>query len=316
MASFRTEKKAQELGLRLRAGKQEEAQANSVGLLRAIIYLRNQTLLSYCAAHSCYICIERISCLLLSNPLISKSVGQRNNLHFLQHIIGPYIASKPYNILTHPNSEDELEIIREPPPDIAIISGEIIYQLRSALDYLAFDLVKRNHTGTPLPKTWEKRCCFPLWFDPPVKPAAYNCFEREMPNISKAAFAFVERVQPYHGRGDVVNALSVIGKLSNIDKHRHLNVTLANVEHHEILTTSHGTISHRRSGLKHGAKINFRVPKQPYPTVDMKRSYTVYITFDEPTVGKSATLEVQEVLQFCIEQVKSNLIPAFVHFLK
>jgi hypothetical protein len=138
-----------------------------------------------------------------------------------------------------------------------------------------------------------------------------------MPNISKVAFAFVEGVQPYHRRGDLVNALGIIGKLSSIDKHRHLNVTLANVEHHEILTTSRGTtISHRRSGLKHGAKIDFRVPRQPYPTVDVKRSYTVYVTFDEPTVGKSPTLEVQEVLQFCIEQVKGDLIPAFVHFLK
>jgi len=77
------------------------------------------------------------------------------------------------------------------------MAGEVLYQLRSTLDHLAFDLVKLNRIGTPLPSEWEENCCFPLWIDPLTKPPFYNCFKSCLPNISKAAFAFIESVQPY-----------------------------------------------------------------------------------------------------------------------
>jgi hypothetical protein len=41
--------------------------------------------------------------------------------------------------------KEKIHIIRKPPPDISILSGETVYQLRSALDQLAFILYVPLH---------------------------------------------------------------------------------------------------------------------------------------------------------------------------
>src|SRR4029077_5489270 len=91
-------------------------------------------------------------------------------------------------------------------PEIAILAGEIVYQARSALDHLAYELVKLNRTGGILPANWVKNCSFPMFFDIPndlIKrgdtnpPLPYNCFESKLPNISQEAFDYIESLQPY-----------------------------------------------------------------------------------------------------------------------
>jgi hypothetical protein len=48
----------------------------------------------------------------------------------------------------------------------------------------------------------------------------------------------------------------------------------------------------------------------------VKRSIAAYVTFDEPTVGEASRLNVEDVLQVCLEQVETVIIPAFDQFLK
>jgi hypothetical protein len=239
------------------------------------------------------------------------------HLQVIKQEIWQYCKRKPYKIIEEPNGEKTLHIIENVPENIAIVAGEVVYQLRSTLDYLTFDLVKLNRVGNPLPANWREKCCFPLFVKISQKtPVIYNFFERQLPNISKSAFAFIESVQPYHGKG-TANALKLLANLSNVDKHRHFNVTLTKVAHDETVTTSQGgVISVRHGGLKHGSKIETRVPAQPYPVKDMKRSYIPYVTFDEPTVGDAATLEVEHVLQVCLEQIQTVIVPAFARLLK
>lgn len=61
-----------------------------------------------------------------------------------------------------PKGESTLDL-PEPHPEIAILAGEIIYHLRSALDHLACDLVELNRSGITLPAKWEENCVFPTW---------------------------------------------------------------------------------------------------------------------------------------------------------
>jgi hypothetical protein len=139
-----------------------------------------------------------------------------------------YARRKPHKIITDPKGRETAEIRKAPPDDIAVLAGEVLYQLRSALDHLAFDLVKRNRMGTSLPSEWEENCCFPLWTDPPKKPPVYNCYKNRLPNISKAAFAFIEVFSLIRVEAALESAppKSWDGWLicQNIDKHRHLNV--------------------------------------------------------------------------------------------
>ncbi len=240
-----------------------------------------------------------------------------------------YARRKPHKILTDAKGKETADISKAPPHDIAIIAGEALYQLRSTLDHLAFDLVKLNATRIQLPSNWQKRCEFPLLTcvptkgNPPVPcklPLPYNYFSNILPGITKTAFAFIESLQPYNkGSASVIRTPTILGwlaNLSNIDKHRHLSVIETNLSHSEVLTTTHGTISVARSGLKHGAEIQPRVRPQPYPTVNVKRRFTVYIAFKEPSIANGTMFSVQEVLQFCLQAIKKDIIPAFAQLLK
>jgi hypothetical protein len=46
------------------------------------------------------------------------------------------------------------QVLREPPPRISVVVGEIVHDLRSALDHLAWQLTlpakRTNHTGFPI----------------------------------------------------------------------------------------------------------------------------------------------------------------------
>ena len=50
---------------------------------------------------------------------------------------------------------------RVPPREIAILAGEMVYLMRSALDHLVFELVGLN--ASKLPADWFKRCEFPFY---------------------------------------------------------------------------------------------------------------------------------------------------------
>lgn len=233
-----------------------------------------------------------------------------------------------YEIVKDADGKENIHFLIQPPPKIALFAGEAVYQLRSALDHLAFDLVKRNQTGIVLPANWETRCDFPLWLRIPndlIKsghtnpPLPYNCFTRSLPGISKTAFAVIEGVQPYRsgvGAG-TPNVMKLIANLSNIDRHRYLNVTLPKAaQFHDLTLTEGRSYTYGRGGLKDGAEVD-KSPSKADDIVDVQRRFSAYVTFDEPTVGSGTdTLEVENVLELCLEQVKSAIVPAFIHLLK
>jgi hypothetical protein len=244
-----------------------------------------------------------------------KIIRASEHLKAIKRCIRTYVRSKSYEIVTDSNGKETLHITKVPPDPIAILAGEMIHQLRSSLDHLAFDLVKANQTNIALSPKWGERCCFPMWVKTPKTPPVYNCncFD-VLPGITKAAFTFIESVQPYN-RGDCASALRSLAVLSNIDKHRHLNVTVTNIVTREVLRTAQGRIGLSRSGLKHGAEIKHVLP-QPQPTVDVKISIAAYVTFDEPTIGQASRLGVEDLLQVCLDQVETVIVPAFNQFLK
>jgi hypothetical protein len=159
--------------------------------------------------------------------------------------------------------------------------------------------IKRGHTNPPLP---------------------YNCFTKSLPGISKTAFAFIESVQPYHSGAGPHNALRIIAQLSSIDRHRYLTPILLRVTVHRYVKFASGIESVSTvGGLKYGAELEpFAIDiVEPDKPVDVKRSFSPYITFEELAVGGGpATLEIENVLEVCLEQVKGIIVPAFVHLLK
>ena len=132
-----------------------------------------------------------------------------------------------------------------------IIVGEMLYQFRSALDHLFFDLVERNIGKGILLTRWDHHCQLPLMIDlpkgyttPPVPRRGYDKVTRRA--LTDEAFAFIERIQPYYSSFDgrrEPQLLRMLVKLSNIDKHRRLNTTILTVGQTQTAVTSEGKTS-------------------------------------------------------------------------
>jgi hypothetical protein len=225
-----------------------------------------------------------------------------------------------YEIIKDADGKEIVNFLVDPPAHVAILAGEIVYQLRSAMDHLAFELVKLNPDSIVLPANWEEKCWFPLWLKIPERTPTYNCFDRILPGISTDAFEFIERMQPYHSGEGPHNVMRIIARLSNVDKHRHLNPILRRAAVRQDFTSARGLKSTSIiGGLKHGAEVQSvtMTKGEGDPIVDMKRSILPYVTFEELTIGAGpASLEAQNVLDVCVEQVKRVILPAFIQLLK
>jgi hypothetical protein len=155
----------------------------------------------------------------------------------------------------------------------------------------------------------------PTYGNPPVPyalPVPYKVFEKTMPCISKAAYAFIEDMQPYHTGPGTHNVLRIIAELANIDKHKHLHVILPKVAVHHEVTYSDGVRDISTvGGLKHGAQVPLPDEISDNPPVNIRRSFSAYITFDETIGAGPDTLESQNVLEVCLDQIETVIIPTF-----
>ena len=131
------------------------------------------------------------------------AMGKRDAL---DNCLSDYKASKPYRVLKGPDGKKKLEISEPPPIKLSIILGEMVYQFRSALDHLFFELVERNHENGQLNLGWERQCQFPVntklpdgCAKPPVPRKQFNCGVRCA--LTDDAFTFIEKMQPYYPNG-------------------------------------------------------------------------------------------------------------------
>jgi hypothetical protein len=117
-----------------------------------------------------------------------KIVRAAEHIDAIRRVINSLASTaNSYEIVKDADGKEKFRFLIQPPPQIAVLAGEVVYQLRSALDHLVFDLVKRNQSGITLPANWDARCDFPLWLripDDQIKsghttpPLPYNCFTK------------------------------------------------------------------------------------------------------------------------------------------
>jgi hypothetical protein len=246
----------------------------------------------------------------------------RKHLESLELCASGYTSDEANLVVDESEGAKKLRFPNKPSSDIAIFAGEIIYQLRSALDHLAFELVKSNPTGTILPPKWDRKCRFPLCLEVPTYgeptiprplPLAFNFFEDSLPNITPEAFSIVERLQPYNG-GNGPAQLGCIEKLANIDKHHHFHVVVTQAYQTEHVRSRiiDSEMIHR---LQDGAEIKptLHDPAELQDAVYVQRGITgTFISFDEGALPQElADLSIDDVLGVCIEAVDRIVIPKF-----
>jgi len=219
--------------------------------------------------------------------------------------IAAYRAREPYKIITNAGGNEQLHITEQPPIEIAVLAGEILYQLRSALDHLFFEVVRRAHPG-PMSKGLIKACHFPILtksptgFNPPIPKDKLFPRGELYRWVPDPAYTFIEGWQPYYGVHDRRKLLGMLHEFSNIDKHRRLNTVVTLIDRKDTRVFAGGFSSTAITPfLNHGAEL--MEPWHPVldagPTpVDVKREFIPMVAFDEPELGPPQTALIDEVI--------------------
>jgi len=257
-----------------------------------------------------------------------KLVRAAKQLGAIRRSIAAYARTKPHKITKKGKGKKKLNIPKSPPVEISLLAGEMIYQMRSALDHLAFDLIKKNPNVSAIDPEWEEHCQFPIRVRLPKNckpPLSKEKFLGDLPGIADGPFAFIESVQPYYRVGAVNNSLRFLGYLSNIDKHRYLNLIRARIRQYESVRFPSGLSGRGYSTLERGAEI-YPAPQQhplrathdskPEKPVYVKRHYRALVAFNERRyLGEATALTVDNLLELILQQINEVIVPAFEGFI-
>lgn len=156
-----------------------------------------------------------------------------SQLKMLDRVWGKYLRSepRPYDFIIHidPQSGDHTihaKIVNPPPANLSVIVGDILHNLRSGLDHLAWELVIRagakpgHHTSFPICDTEDR------WLEEVGRRRRSGDRPSPLTGIEpgSAIWKFIQAVQPYEG-AVYAEAMTALRALSNADKHRQLLIS-------------------------------------------------------------------------------------------
>lgn len=154
----------------------------------------------------------------------------------LEREIRAFTERKPYTLRRQEEpSAGGLEVklfavdsgIGDPPVSIRLLAGEVIYQLRSALDHLIHQLVILNGQAVKLHNSRSHQ--FPIF---ETREGYVKRAPRMIDGVSKAVAQMVEDAQPYKRLPNAPKQHSLwrVQDLNNTDKHRLIPITVVGVE--------------------------------------------------------------------------------------
>jgi hypothetical protein len=156
----------------------------------------------------------------------------KRHLDELNEAIRSFFESNPYQCSGKPDLaarkvEYTMDSVEPVPDEIPLIAGEIIQNLRTALDHTAYKLYLKGTGGS----TVSTNVYFPI----ADSKQQYDHTKGSKTNGLPSDRAKIDALQPYKGGN---NLLWVIHKLNNIDKHR-LLLTVGSAVHSLDFTALH-----------------------------------------------------------------------------
>ena len=168
-----------------------------------------------------------------THPLASAGAKARRaeaHLMHLRSVIDDWLAKQPFAFaVKEPRPSGrvgkplfEIDVVVTElvptPIEISVILGDVLTNLRAALDHIAWQLACRDLGSEPTGKG-ATAIAFPIAAD---QEDFAKCRETKL--LSDSSKKFLERHQPYAaGRRD----LSIVREFSNVDKHRYVHSALA-----------------------------------------------------------------------------------------
>lgn len=194
----------------------------------------------------------------------------------------------------------------EPMPDIfALLLGDAIHNLRTALDHLAWQLVQAGG-GTP-----DKDTYFPIYIDPNGSRKYTSAIGKgEMNKMPLGAQKALEAMQPYK-TGD--NTLWQIHQLDIVDKH-HLVVPVYSVPSAWGLKNPRVWFADigRKTAVKAGDEL-FNIPVDTYEKAGRNFDIGFHIAFAEPqSVEGVSVLETLKGMAVFVENILGTFEPFLV----
>jgi hypothetical protein len=176
------------------------------------------------------------------------------------------------------------------PLRFSVICGEIVHDLRSSLDHLAWQLViaAKNEPS--------RKTCFPIFIsDPRSDKDALTRYEGCVKGMSVRAKALIHQLQPFERSSTFPEGdpLAILNALCNRDKHRELNVVCK--------TFSFSIKSFRFSGIPKDSTDGHSLTITEDINVDVHDKFTIGVAFTDAQEALVATLaklseETREVL--------------------
>lgn len=210
----------------------------------------------------------------------------------------------------------------------ALLIGDILQNLRSGLDHLAYRLTSRY--TIPLPPEIAEESEFPIFGDVDRKGTAgagSRLFGinglRKIRGTDPSAQAIIESLQPYHRGNDfTMHPLWMLHQLSRIDKHRLLHPVVSYsggvLMDPELIFNAvigPGTIS-VKGGLITTETVIVRYPAQPVdPRLKMKVDFQPALEITFPDGSVAARQNVISTLAEIYNYVANEVLPRLDFFL-
>ncbi|MEM6429306.1 MAG: hypothetical protein AAF708_08720 [Deinococcota bacterium] len=162
----------------------------------------------------------------IKGPMI-KVNRAKSHLDELSRSVKEFMGSTPYEIVTREEDDGDLvyrvKIKSEPPVEWSAIIGDIVHNLRSSLDLLAWQLV--IHNG----KTPDKSVYFPIGL---AETGYGKQLRSSIGNASSKSKKLIRRLKPFLGGNKILTQLHA---LDICDKHR--LILIVGSAHKHILVT-------------------------------------------------------------------------------
>jgi hypothetical protein len=250
----------------------------------------------------------------MSHPLDgihAKLQRADETLATLKDEVAAFLATRPYKETREVDPLTREERIRidvvDPPLRFAVVAGEIIHHLRSAMDHLYFALPGAHAKGA-----------FPVFSDA-VKYKNSPTVQRDLNAVPAAARSMIDQMQPcVRGSEFKSHPLWVLHDLWNTDKHRLLTVvvTQPKIEHVRVgasIRFSQNLPAGRDYVMDDDAIRPDYIAKWFRQPVTRTRTITVHVAFDDAGIfwGREI-LETLEQLSGWVREY--GILPFASHF--